>query len=381
MLIRPAQLRPYDFLTTGTAGRFINKACDAIAKDSALRDMLSHPQAQILSDLKARVKSSGKPLVKALYVSVRCPDASRFGGVRIRTLHATPDGMDWLEVPQDPALSPLTDLQARPGDWQMLRYIPLRRATLLYRAPNGPAEIIKVKRPDRATDAAQRLATVHAATTGLPGIAVPSLVAVDPRGTFTQSLCFGCPIEPRVAPPDPALLRRIGRLHAQLHLTPASGLPLETEDDPQDNLTLITALRPDLAADLRPAHRALRHRPAPSDPVLCHGDFGYGQILQNGAELALVDFDRAHLGEAAADMARFLVLLAETPLRGHPTQTAESAYLAGYAELRPLPEAPRLGWFIAQAAIARLLVRLRKDAAHPQPMARLLALLYAGLPA
>ena len=80
------------------------------------------------------------------------------------------------------------------------------------------------------------------------------------------------------------ILRAIGRMHASLHRCSALGLPLE--DPPSNPLPLITALcaKPPLP-DL--AHQ-LRDRPAPSAPVLCHGDFALDQIVLGPDGLALI---------------------------------------------------------------------------------------------
>ena len=150
-----------------------------------------------------------------------------------------------------------------------------------------------------------------------------------------------------------------------------------------DTLALVASLRPDLAAALGSPglSTAFAKTPPPTAPVLCHGDFGFDQILQEGPRLSLVDFDRAHSGEAAADIARFIVLLAESPLRDLPPQAAECAFLGGYSECRPLPDAVPLAWYLSRAALDRLLVLLRKDAALPQSIARLLALIRGLTPA
>lgn len=375
MLIQRSLPRSYAFVSAGAAGRFVDAFHTAITADGPASAALCHPQAQILSDLKARVKSNGHPQIKSAYWSVRCPDPDIWGGLRGRTLVATPDRLVWHDLPQDPALVPLADLQAQPGDWLMLRHIPLRRATLLHRPPNDRARIVKVKRPDRALDAANRLAAVQAAVAGHGDFAVPDLLAVDPAGTFTQSICPGCPITPGIAPPTPALLRRIGRLLGQLHLCPADGLPAQAPPVAADTIAIVAALHPALAEALPPIGPTLANPPPPTAQVLCHGDFGFDQILQDGQRLSLVDFDRAHRGEAAADIARFLVLLAERPLRSLPPQAAECAFLGGYAECRPLPAPAPLAWFLAQAALERLHVLLRKDAARPHITARLIALI------
>lgn len=50
------------------------------------------------------------------------------------------------------------------------------------------------------------------------------------------------------------------------------------------------------------------HRPAPSPPVLVHGDFRMGNLIVDGSELAAVlDWELVHVGEAYEDLAWFCV--------------------------------------------------------------------------
>lgn len=378
LTLAPPGLRPYAFLTDGSPGRFMDDIALAISSDAQAQKLLSNPQAEVVSDLKARVKSSGKPVVKALYWSVRCRDPGAWGGITARTLLADPGRMDWIDLPHDPALLALADLHTEPGHWQILRYVPLRRATLLHQPASGPPVIIKVKRPDRAADAASRLTAAQAALGQFPGFAIPRLLDTRADGTFALSLCRGTPLSAGFPDDAPGLMRRIGQMHASLHRTVPVGLPPGRHSPAADILDLAAALRPALCRFLAPVTRLLRSRPRPSAPVLCHGDLGFDQILHENGVLSLVDFDLCHAGEAAADIAHFLVALAGNPPPGLPAAVAEAAYLDGYAELRALPDWDRLHWFRTEAVAARLLVCLRKDQAQPQQVARLLSHIEGG---
>ena len=359
-MLRP---KPYAFLPEGSARRFIDRIAAEIAGDARALALLERPGARVTSDLKARVKSRGTPLVKGLYWSVQCPDPSAWGGLRARTLIAGLDRLDWLDLPTDPKLPALPRLRTSAGVWKILRYIPLRRMTLWHQPAVGPARIIKVKRTDRAADAAHRLALASAATQDGFGFTVPRLLETVPDGAFALSLCPGTALGTGLPGDAGVTLRAIGRMHASLHRCSAPGLP--PEDRPANPLPLITALCPDLSlSDL--AHQ-LQDRPARSAPVLCHGDFALDQILLGPDGLALVDFDRCHAGDAAADIARFLVNLAEAPCPGPTAAQARTAYLAGYAEVREPPDPARLNWHLAEAVANRILVCLRKDQPHLIP--------------
>ncbi|MCU0800997.1 MAG: aminoglycoside phosphotransferase family protein [Rhodobacteraceae bacterium] len=360
-------LRPYAFVKAGRAGRLMDRVAAAIAQDGQALTLLAHPKAQVMSDIKLRLKSSGSVAIKALYWSVRCPDPSAWGGLRARTLLGDDDQLIWVDLPDDPALPALASLSSQAGAWQVLRYVPLRRATLMYRPSGGAMRIVKVKRPDRACDAARRLAAVNAALGNAAPFATPQLLGSAPDGTFALSVCPGAPV-------GTALFHQIGRMHAALHACPTpvmnAGLPVEHADTGTIDLSLIAALRPDLAPRLGPLAQTLRNMPAVGRAVLCHGDLGLDQILQQNGALSLVDFDRSHLGEAAADIAHFLLAI--------PPE-AEAPYLVGYSQIRPLPDPDLLHWFRCRNLVARLLVSLRKD--QPDQTDHLLQRLHAPVPA
>ena len=366
-------LRPYAFVTDGSAGSFMDNVARAISRDASAQDLLCRPQAEVMSDLKARAKSSGKPAIKSLYWSVRCPDATAWGGLRARTLLADPTCLRWIDLADDPSLPALASLIHRPGHWRTLRYVPLRRATFLHQPVAGPARIVKLKRPDRAAEAAARLAATLAALGPDPGFDIPRLLALGADGSFALSLCHGTPIGIGLPHDAPGLLRRIGRMHARLHCADPSLLPKGLPVAALDCLTLSAALLPDLASRLGPLMARLGHRPGVAPPVLCHGDFGLEQILHDDGALSLVDLDLCHAGDAAADIARFLVALADDQPDGVDPAVAEANYLDGYAEVRTLPDPARMRWFRAGAVAARLLVCLRKDQTHGGRIGRLLA--------
>jgi aminoglycoside phosphotransferase len=369
--------RPWAFLAEGAAGRWLDRIRATIAADSQASALLRASKAEVACDLKLRVKSSGSPAVKSLYWSVRAPDPASWGGQQTRTLVADADKVAWLNLPVDPALPALAGLQGEGGDWRMLRYLPLRRATLWHLPTTGSARIIKLKRPDRAADAARRLTLVHAALGQDRGFEIPKLLDIRSDGVMALSICPGVVPEAALRA-DPALiLRDLGRLLARLHVCSPRDLP--PDDPPQDSLPLIAALRPDLTPALSGLSDILHQRPAASRPVLCHGDFGFEQILLGPQGLSLLDFDRSHAGEGVADLARFLLVLAETPPGGITAAAAQAAFLAGYAELAETPEPTRLRWFLVEAMVNRLLVCLRKD--QPKQIERLLALARPLVPA
>jgi hypothetical protein len=378
----PAQIHPrlYAFLADGgSAARLMDRVAMTIASDVQAQALLSRPRAKVLSDIKVRVKSGGSPAIKSLYWSVQAPDRAAWGGLSARTLIVGPQGGRWLDLPADPALGALEGLQRQPVIWEVLRYIPMRRATLLHRPDaehaDKPAHIVKVKRPERAADAARRLAAVNEALGVAPPVIIPRLLQVSADGTLRMSLCQGASLGSIPGRRVSGLLWRIGQMHARLHACPCDGLPFGPTVSDEKALAFIGALSPNLRGLADRLSRNLGARPLPSAPVLCHGDAGLDQILLDGERLSLVDFDLSHAGEAAADIAQFLVVLAENGFG----EDDRARYLDGYADVRRRPEPARLQWFLAKAVTARVLVYLRKDQAHRIP--RVLGLIDEGITA
>ena len=300
--------RPYGFITDASAARFMDGIAGRITIDPAAQASPGRPDVTVKSDLKARVKSTGRVAIKSLDWSVRCPDPGVFGGLRARTLLAWPERMHWIDLPDDPALPALASLANQKGQWQMLRYVPLRRATLLHHSRDRAPHIVKVKRPDRAREAGFRPLAAQAALGASPGFGMPHLQALDAAGCLRISLCPGTPLSGGFPADLRATLRRIGDLHARLH-----------------------------------------------------------------DALSLVDFDLCHAGDAAADIARFLVSLPDDLAANADRAVCQEAYLQGYHDRRVLPDAETLRWHRAQAVAKRLLVYLRKDQANPSRIDRLVA--------
>lgn len=374
MLTVEARLRPFAYLGHGAAGALMDRVAEAIATDSAAQALLSHPGVEVMSDVKARAKPGQTPVVKAFYWSVQCPDAGVWGGLRARTLIADKSGMVWMDMADDPALPALAALRAVPGRWRVLRYVPLRRATLRHDLPEGGARIVKVKRPHRAADAARRLAAVQAALCGTSAFSVPALLEDAVDGVFALSFCQGRSLAAGLGAEPAGMLRRIGGMHARLHAASTEGLPAEEDSSVlQDNEPWL-ALRPDLAPQMGRLRAILADRPSPGALSLCHGDLSFDQMLWDGRGLSLVDLDRSHAGDAGADIARFLVHLAENLPSGLQSGAAFGAYLEGYAGAGDLPGRDRLAWFMAEAVMARMTVRLRKDQAEAAAMRALLGL-------
>jgi len=86
--------------------------------------------------------------------------------------------------------------------------------------------------------------------------------------------------------------------------------------------------------------------------------------------VALIDLDQAGIGPAAADVGSLLARLVSTRVvDGTDTGDLSAAFLDGYAEVRPIPEAQALVWHTSAAMLAevamRAVNRVRPEARPP----------------
>jgi aminoglycoside phosphotransferase (APT) family kinase protein len=110
----------------------------------------------------------------------------------------------------------------------------------------------------------------------------------------------------------------------------------------------------------RLADRLLDTPPSPSATVLLHGDCHPGNVLV-GDRVSLIDLDQAGLGHPAADVASLIARLeygaAVGEQHGEVAGDLADAFLAGYAEIRPLPSHADLRWHTAAALLAERALR------------------------
>lgn len=129
-------------------------------------------------------------------------------------------------------------------------------------------------------------------------------------------------------------VERCGQIAAALH-TSGLGLgkarPLETEVAVlRANLAPIERLSPVLAHELG-VRLDLVERRATTSPALelvqCHGDFSYTQLVFDGLQAGLVDFDNFCQAEAALDLGQFHAYLHYAGLKARPSSAVERAGL------------------------------------------------------
>lgn len=334
----------FRWLASCAGAGLLAEADRAIDADAPARHLLRRTGARVAVDVQTRL-DDGAVRIKSVLWSVQVAGDGPHGLVA-RSARLARDGVTWFDMADDPAL-PLSSL----GDGaRMLRYIPARRATLRIR-DGADAQILKLKKPDRRDDAVLRhgaaLAAAQGADPGLPGFR-----GLWGRHGFCQTLCPGTPLD--AAPCQTESLRPVGQLIARLHGLDAEALP------PAPKAVDAAGWLGAILQGVAPVLGASQLMQPPGRGQLCHGDLALGQILAGPQGIYLVDLDRCHRGDAADDLARFLVSLQDEPYLAD-WRAAAAAICRGYQDCAALPDG--LGHALARAEVARLQVLLSKGLA------------------
>lgn len=252
-----------------------------------------------------------------------------------------------------PGLRPLL----RGPDRVLVSHRPERRAVVRSGEP-GQDRWTKVVRPDRAADLAARLALAHDA-----GVPCPGVVELDERsGTVTTEALPGRSLheswqEGRLGVDPRAAGELAGRCLRRLHDLDPGGLP---RHDAADELATtrrwldlaqafgVLGLPPLLADALLDRAASLLAGSGPGEAATVHRDLHDKQLVLAGDRIGLLDLDTLAGGDAAVDVANFLVhlelrvhqgladerdavRLADGFLTGHSPSPATQQAVAGYA--------------------------------------------------
>jgi hypothetical protein len=213
-------------------------------------------------------------------------------------------GMDRLGVLHPSGGGPLT------GHARILRYKPERRVVLMDRTKEGPIVIKAAAHPANRDQERnfRHLLREH----GVP-ILCPFGGESSARHGISATLAWGD--GDVTAGSNAPAASSAGEALARLH-----GIPVPAEEDPADLLarlqrqltatsTMVGALLPALED---PAAKVgarifseLAQLSAQGSHSMVHGDFSADQVLVNGPDVRLIDFDRTHLGAAEADLGSF----------------------------------------------------------------------------
>jgi aminoglycoside phosphotransferase (APT) family kinase protein len=346
----------------------------------------SHGDETVHADVRLEPSTSGVRAT-SLYWSIQRRAACGFVA---STLTSSRDDREikWLEFPADPRLPALAPYLHRNADVDVLRYIPLRRATLGIRTRSGYGLVAKVKRASRFRDAWHTLHIVERqVTAGRVSFRVPRALGLDEtRCLYLQEAMPGVTLAALLDEHSgPALLGRLGELHAELHALPARGLPLRDSTalvhEAASNAAAIVYMLPALHDRVAELLGAMTRALPPAAYGFCHGDPDCGQVLVDGDRWSLIDFDSAHAGDAGRDVAmllasldyhvpRFRTLLEDgSDTAAHAIDRARDAYLETYCARAPRVRS-HLAWHRACAELYYLALVLRKDRYHPRAFAR-----------
>ena len=279
---------------------------------------------------------------EALAVHAQTARAAPAAGVQL-----LPGGVLLQPGGADRKLPGLSQMAATPGA-ALVAHRPEKRAVLRQRAPRATT-YVKVVRPSRLA------ATAAAARLTVPGVATPQVLAVDEElGTVTCTELPGRTLFDLLS--DPTLTDgwiekvgyAVGRAVRRLHQTTV------TTDLPSHDAAaeLAVARRwAALAADhrllgdradavhhlLAEAEEELRGGTAPA--VLLHRDLHDKQLLIDGLEVGMLDFDLAAFGDPALDLANLLTHLDLRARQGRcSTDRAARCATAVQAGYGPVPE-------------------------------------------
>ena len=237
---------------------------------------------------------------------------------------------------------------------------------------DGNSAIGKIKRRSRYREAWTLLGVVHDAVTaaGSPFSVSRPLQLDDEHALYVQSALPGQDLATLItATSAEKLLERVGAIHASFHrIPPPRMLPVRTSVDwlaaAAADIQMIALLSPRPFVESERVSAALqRHVPIGERFDFCHGDFVCSQLLLNGQQWSITDFDLCHVGDAYRELAMLIASFAHD-LEGSDTSLftkMADSYLNGYAaESKQRLDERRLRWHRIVAELYHLALALRK---------------------
>jgi len=181
--------------------------------------------------------------------------------------------------------------------------------------------------------------------------------------------------------------RAMGVALAALHRLPTPPLACRTFEThllaARETAALLAALDPQLGQSATDVLDAIagRAEAVPESPAFAHGDCHPGQVLVAGERIVLLDFDRSHVGDAAADLGNYLAQLDLAALATGSRLTtitpaaAGAELLAAYVDAGGRrPEARQLSPWRALGLVQQATAPFRElDPAWPKRAAAVLA--------
>jgi hypothetical protein len=161
-------------------------------------------------------------------------------------------------------------------------------------------------------------------------------------------------------------LRRLGAALAAWHRITPPDAPQFARFQPdalESAARLVARVRPDVAplVDRLARELASSRAPATDESVCLHGDVHPKNAIATGDGIALFDVEDLAIGPAAADVGSLLAglvyLRRASRISVDTHEELASAFLDGYASVRPLPRRQALGWHTAAALLVERVLR------------------------
>jgi hypothetical protein len=376
---------PFEFVEPGNPlrpdfERFRQQATELPELSALLR---GHGRGDIVRSV-LRLYPDGPPRLKWLCVSIQRDAGSNFRSLTL-LYRARKRRLFAFELPHDPVLESLPLLHHEVGE--VLQYVPRHRFTYrVRRSDGGAAEIGKAVRRTDLDGAWRRLGAVwravqHSGTC----FAVAEPRRLDrQRAIFYQGELPGADLAGRIDSGNALpLLRRAGRIQAEVHRLDVPGVPEwhsgELLSQLIEHARLVALFRPDQAILVESVLRSLFETvPRPlATGVFCHGDLRCGHLLSHDDRWSLIDLDGCRIGDPCQDVARFLAFLKRdvpyfreefaAPGAGRASYEAGiAAYLEGYSDAAGASLDPsRLTWYLLAHELHFLARMFKRDLYEP----------------
>ena len=248
----------------------------------------------------------------------------------------------------------------------LVEYAPERSATVRIVDAHGQITgFAKAYRDRDALEVATQYNRVAASIALLDGIRTPrSLGWARPDRIVVLEAMRG-----RTWPQLPTDLRLVAMRHLGEALANVHGLPTDfgrgafqryRMDRVLHSADLVAVARTDVAAAAHRLRDKLAEGSPPEEPVVClHGDLNAHNVLFQGDQVHMIDFDQGGSGAASADIGSMLATLMTARLvdPDEPIKGLATAFLAGYKKVRTLPNVAALRWYTGAALVAERAIR------------------------
>lgn len=401
MVIASEQLKPFHFVESHHAFhpqiQAFQQALDASPLYKKIQERAAGPCKFVVhSEIRGLLLSGGQWELNRFYWSYQYWDASLPNGFHAVTLYySVKTGKTvFYQFPEDPYLTEMTayfnKLSGDPVEVRVLRYVPVRRFTFyLSHYKKQPAPVIaKFKRRSRFQEGFTLLKRISEGCKPceLP-FDLPTPVALDKQHRlYFQGVKKGEDLTTLLENGNcRVLLYQVGRLHADLHTIKIEGLPLF------DLNACLKEVRTEIAwiSFFFPEHGPflynmftllLNHRPQifTDQFVFCHGDFVCSQLLKDGDDWSVIDFDLAKMADPCFEIAMLIASLRYDVPLFEKSVLAEGGklppilnevieiYISGYEDkAQKKIDRKQLVWYRIRFEVYYLALMIKKDRFHP----------------